>query len=186
MEVERRGSGPAGAVTVDDGGPPRMGRDPGRRRSASIYGTIVTAAVLATGGNQLSTAALEATVLTTLVVYWLAEQYAELLGQHTHAGRLPGASQVRASLRESWPMVSASFLPSAALLLARLGGASALGAASIALVVTVILLVIHGHAAGKSAGLKGVRLTAVTAAAGLLGIVLVALKAFIQHHHHLY
>jgi hypothetical protein len=83
-------------------------------------------------------------------------------------------------------MVSSSFLPLAALLVARVCGASALGAASIALVVTVVLLVIHGHAAGKSAGLKGVRLTAVTAAAGLLGIVMVALKALIQHQHHLY
>jgi hypothetical protein len=173
-------------VFVGDGGTPLTDRNVGRRRTASIYGTIVTAAVLATGGNQLSTAALEATVLVTLIVYWLAEQYAELLGQHTHAGRLPAASQVRASLRESWPMVSSSFFPLVALLVARVCGASALAAASIALVVTVILLVVHGHAAGKSAGLEGVRLTAVTAAAGLLGVVMVALKVLIQHQHHLY
>jgi hypothetical protein len=165
---------------------PPADQDLGRRRASSIYGTIVTAAVLATGGNQLSTAALEATVLVTLLVYWLAEQYAELLGRHTHEGRLPAASQVGASLRESWPMVSASFLPLATLLVARVCGASTLGAASIALVATVILLVIHGHAAGKSAGLEGVRLAAVTAAAGLLGIMMVALKALIQHQHHLY
>jgi hypothetical protein len=46
----------------------------GRRRAAGIYGTIVTAAVIAAGGDQLSTAALEVTVFVTLVVYWLAEQ----------------------------------------------------------------------------------------------------------------
>src|SRR5262249_22305091 len=62
------------------------GRSPGRRRAAGIYGTIVTAAVLAASGNTLSSAALEVTVVVTLVVYWLAEQYAELLGEHTHAG----------------------------------------------------------------------------------------------------
>jgi hypothetical protein len=66
-------------VTAGNGRLTRPDRDPGRRRTASIYGTIVTAAVLATGGDQLSTAALEATVLVTLLVYWLAEQYAELL-----------------------------------------------------------------------------------------------------------
>jgi hypothetical protein len=162
------------------------GRDTGRRRAASIYGTIITAAVLAAGGSQLSTAALEATVLVTLVVYWLAEQYAELLGQHTHAGRLPAASQVRSSLRESWPMVSSSFLPLVILLIARFCGASELAAAAIALLVTVVILVIHGHAAGKTAGLRGLRLLAVTGMAGLLGLAMVALKVLIQHHHHLY
>jgi hypothetical protein len=50
----------------------------------------VTAAVIAAGGNQLTTAALEVTVLVTLVIYWLAEQYAELLGEHTHDWRMRG------------------------------------------------------------------------------------------------
>jgi hypothetical protein len=68
-----------------------------------MYGTIVTAAVIAAGGNQLSTAALEATVFVTLVIYWLAEQYAQLLGEHTHAGRLPALSLIRSSLSASWP-----------------------------------------------------------------------------------
>jgi hypothetical protein len=162
------------------------GRDAGRRRAASIYGTIITAAVLATGGNQLSTAALEATVLVTLVVYWLAEQYAELLGEHTHAGRLPGVSQVGGSLRASWPMVTSSFVPLVTLLIARLCGVSEPGAAAIALLVTVVALVIHGQAAGRAAGLRGVRLIAVAGVAGLLGLAMVALKVLIQKHHHLY
>jgi hypothetical protein len=61
----------------------RTDRELRPRRSASIYGTVVVAAVLASGGNQLTTAA-QATVLVTLVIYWLAEQYAELLGQRTY------------------------------------------------------------------------------------------------------
>jgi hypothetical protein len=155
----------------------------GRRRAAGIYGTIVTAAVIATGGNQLSTAALEVTVLVTLVVYWLAEQYAELLGEHTHAGRLPSIDQVGSSLATAWPMVSASFIPLASLVVARLLGASAPGAAQVALVVAIAVLIIHGYAAGRAAGLDGVRLLMVTGTAGLLGIVMVVLKALLQHHH---
>jgi hypothetical protein len=119
-------------------------------------------------------------------VYWLAEQYASLLGEHTHAGKLPSAKTVGKSLGQSWPMVSSSFLPLAALLVARAFGSSALAASEIALGVTVVLLVIHAHAAAKAASLKGLRLYLVILAAGLLGLVMVALKAGIQRHHQLY
>lgn len=155
----------------------------GRRRAAGIYGTIVTAAVIAAGGNQLRTGALAVTVLVTLVVYWLADEYAQLLGEHTRAGQLPSMEVVRSSLVAAWPMVTASFLPLAALLVARLFGASSANAAWCALTVTVVLLVIHGYAAARVAGLTGIRLVAVTGTAGLLGVAMVVLKALLQHHH---
>jgi hypothetical protein len=156
--------------------------DQGHRRAAGIYGTIITAAVIAASGSTLSTAALEITVLVTLVVYWLAEQYAALLAEHTHAGRLPNIRSVTSSLARSWPMVSASFVPLATLVVVRLIGASASTAAATALAVTVVLLLIHGHTAGKAAGLSGVRLVVVTATAGLLGIAMVVLKVVLHHH----
>ncbi len=176
--------------TVADGG----GRDDtaatdhllGRRRAASIYGTIITAAVLAAGGNVLSTAALEATVFVTLLIYWLAEQYAVLLGEHTHSGRLPSRPEILRSMRASFPMVTSSLIPLIVLLIGRLCGLSAFHAAAVALFVTVVLLVYHGHAAGKEAGLTGARLVLVTSTAGLLGVVMIALKTLLQHQHHIY
>jgi hypothetical protein len=159
------------------------GRDLGRRRASAIYGTIITASVLAAGGNVLSTAALEATVLVTLIVYWLAEQYAELIGEHTHSGHLPRARQVGHSLGNSWPMVSSSFLPLVVLLSTRVLGASEFIAAEVALATAVGLLIVHGHAMGRAAGLRGFRLAVVTSGAGFLALLLVALKALIQHHH---
>jgi hypothetical protein len=161
----------------------QSGRDRGRRRAAGIYGTIVTAAVIAAGGNQLTTTELEVTVLVTLIVYWLAEQYAELLGEHTHAGRLPQRDQVVSSLAAAWPMVSASFIPLLSLLLARLAGGSAGEAAAAALLVTVVLLVVHGYTAARAAGLTGFRMLLVTATAGLLGVAMVVLKTLLQNAH---
>jgi hypothetical protein len=143
----------------------------------------VTAAVIAAGGNELSTAALEVTVLVTLLVYWLAEQYAELLGEHTHAGRLPGIGNVRSSLAATWPMVTASFLPLVSLAVARLLGASTSGAAYVGLAATLALLLTHGYSGGRAAGLRGARLAMVTATAGLLGVAMVVLKVLLQHHH---
>ena len=80
-------------------------------------------------------------------------------------------------------MVDASFLPLVVLLLARLCGASEFVAAEIALAVAVCLLIVHGYSMGRAAGLRGMRLALVTSTAGVLALLLVALKALIQHHH---
>jgi hypothetical protein len=184
-------AGRAGATrTVDPDGaeetPPASDHLSGRRRAAAIYGTIVTAAVLAAGGNVLSTAALEATVFVTLVVYWLAEQYAVLLGEHTHSGRLPTRAEIGRSMRASFPMVTSSFIPLIVLFVGRIAGLTAFHAAAIALFVTVALLIFHGHAAGREAGLTGRSLVLVTATAAVLGLLMISLKTFLQHQHHLY
>ena len=104
--------------------PPPAVRTAARRRSAGIYGTIVASAVLAAGGAYLRTVPLAVTVLVTLLVYWAAEGYAELLSEQIHAGHLPTRAQVRASLAAIWPMVSASYVPLVVLLVARLLGAT--------------------------------------------------------------
>jgi hypothetical protein len=144
----------------------------------------VTAAALAAGGTKLSALALAVTVVVTLIVYWLAEQYAELLAEHTHAGRLPTRRQIQTSLADAWPMVTASYLPVAVLLLASVLGASSIWSARLALGVAVVLLVIYGHAAGRAAGLTGIRLAAVTGMAGGLGVAMIVLKTLLQDHHY--
>jgi hypothetical protein len=90
-------------------------------------------------------------VVVTLLVYWAAEGHAELLSEEIHGGHLPRRAQVRASLAGIWPMVSASYVPLLALLVARALGATAKNAAMVALVVTVVLLVAHRWAAGRAA-----------------------------------
>jgi hypothetical protein len=152
-----------------------------RRRSAGIYGTIVASAVLAAGGSHLRTAPLAVTVLVTLRVYWAAEGYAELLGEQANTGRLPSWSHVRASLAGIWPMVTASYVPLATLLLVRVLGAEARTAATVALVVAIVLLLIQGWVGGKAAQLRGLRLLAVTLVAGAFGVMMILLKLFVTH-----
>src|SRR5215510_6158299 len=84
--------------------------DLGRRRATGIYGAIITAATLDTAGGHVSTTGLVVSVVVTLLVYWIAEEYAEVLGEHTTGGRLPGWAYIQGSLLSSWPMVSASYL----------------------------------------------------------------------------
>jgi hypothetical protein len=92
-------------VTQGDAGQaaPRSLARAGRRRAAGIYGAIITAAVMTAGGGTLPPTALAVSVLVTLVVYWLAEQYAELLGEPERQGHLPGWAYVRTTLADSWP-----------------------------------------------------------------------------------
>jgi hypothetical protein len=152
-----------------------------RRRAAGIYGTIVASAVLAAGGSHLRTLPLAVTVLVTLLVYWAAEGYAELLAEQAHAGRLPTWTQLRAALAAIWPMVSASYVPLLSLLLARVLGAATRTAATVALVVAIALLLVHGWVAGRASQLRGIRLFAVTLVAGAFGLVMVLLKLLVAH-----
>ena len=155
--------------------------DAARRRSAGIYGTIVASAVLAAGGAHLATVPLAVTVLVTLLIYWAAEGYADLLGERVHAGRLPTWSQVRASLAAIWPMVTASYIPLVSLLVARLLGADTRSAATVALVIAIALLLVHGWVGGKASQLHGLRLLAVTLIAGSFGVVMILLKLVVTH-----
>jgi O-antigen/teichoic acid export membrane protein len=71
-----------------------------------------------------------------------------------------------------------------ALLVARLGGATAAAAATVGVVTAVILLTFHGWTAGRSADLHGWKLAATTAVAAALGLVMVALKNLVIVHLH--
>lgn len=158
-------------------------RTPGRQRAAGIYGAIVTAAILAAAQDHLPTRALAVSVLITLLVYWIAEEYAELLGEQV-TGRLPRWAYVKAALASSWPMVSASYLPLLALVLARLAGASAPVAANVGLAAAIVLLTFHGWSAGRAAQLRGWQLAVTTSIAAALGLVMVALKDLVILHLH--
>ena len=156
----------------------------GRRRAAGIYGAIITAAILDTAGGHVSTTALVVSVVVTLLVYWIAEDYAEVLGEHTAGGRLPSWAYILGSLVSSWPMVSASYAPLLAVVLAKLAGASELTAANVGLVVAIVLLTVHGWLAGRAAQLQGWKLVIATSIAAGLGLVMIFLKDLVLVHLH--
>jgi hypothetical protein len=164
--------------------PDSPGATQGRRRAAGIYGAIITAAVLAAAGGKLPTVALTVSILVTLLVYWIAEEYAEVLGEQATHGRLPTRASILGALTSTWPMVSASYLPLLALVLARLAGAAPPAAANAGLVVAVVLLTYHGWSAGRAAQLRGWRLVVAVLTAAALGLVMVLLKDLVLLHLH--
>jgi hypothetical protein len=156
----------------------------GRRRAAGIYGAIITAAILDTIGGHASTTVLVISVVVTLLVYWIAEEYAEVLGEHTAGGRLPSRASIQDALVATWPMVSASYAPLLAVVLATLAGASALTAANVGLVAAMVLLTIHGWLAGRTAQLQRWKLLFATSIAAGLGLVMILLKDLVLIHLH--
>jgi hypothetical protein len=141
---------------------------------AGIYGTVICASTLAAAGKE-SAGRVAATVLVTLLVYWLAERYAELLGLAAR-GRSVTRAEVLGVLTAGWALIQASITPLLVLLLSRLAGASDAAALDAALAYTVFLLVVLGWLASRAAGLTGWHRWAATAFAGVLGLVVVALK----------
>ena len=156
----------------------------GRRRAAGIYGAIITAAILDTAGGHVSTVALAVSVVVTLLVYWIAEEYAEVLGEQAAGGQLPSRASIQGALAATWPMVTASYLPLLAAVLATLAGASALAAANAGLVVAVVLLTVHGWLAGRAAQLQSWKLLVATSIAAGLGLVMILLKDLVLIHLH--
>ena len=156
----------------------------GRRRAAGIYGAIVTAAILDTAGGHVSTTVLVISVVVTLLVYWLAEEYAEVLGEQIEGGRLPSRVSIWEALTATWPMVTASYAPLLALVLAKLAGASDLTAANVGLAAAIVLLTVHGWLAGRAAQLRRWQLFVATSIAATLGLVMIALKDLVLIHLH--
>ena len=123
-------------------------------------------------------------VVVTLLVYWLAEEYAEVLGEQVQGGRLPSRASIWAALAATWPMVTASYLPLLALVLARLAGASAPAAANVGIAAAIVLLTVHGWLAGRAARLRSWQLVFATSIAAALGLVVIALKDLVLVHLH--
>src|SRR5713101_2504280 len=160
-------------ISASGAQPGLSARAPLRRRAAGIYGTIITAAVLAAAGDHVPTLPLVVSILVTLLVYWVAEEYAELLGEQLEGGQVP-----------TWPMVSASYIPLLALVLARLLGASPPDAANAGLVTAIVLLMIYGWSSGRAAHLRGKQQLAITSIAAALGLLMIILKDVVLIHLH--
>jgi hypothetical protein len=160
----------------------RSAKISGRHRAASIYGAIITAAIIAASGGELPTVPL--VVVVTLLVYWVAEEYAEVIGEQAEGGRLPTWASIRGMLTSTWPMVTASYAPLLALVLAHLAGASGLTAANVGLGVAIATLTFHGWSAGRAAQLHGGRLLLATSVAAALGVVMILLKDVVLIHLH--
>ena len=142
----------------------------------TITGTVVCAAAIAyTAGHSETIWQLSAAILGTVFVYWVAHLHAITVGSSLTQNHHPLAA-LRHGLRETWPILGASVVPLAVLLVTRLLGAEIRTAAWIALGVSIALLTWYSWIAGRRGGLDAWGCVASATAGFCLGLLVVLLK----------
>lgn len=157
----------------------KVSRSSEESTAAGIYGIIVGAAVMA-ASHAPSAVAVVLAVLITLVVYWGAERYARIVAARIHDGRRPDRHELRSQLTTGWAMVSASVLPLAVLIAARLLGAELITAVFWALGCSTVLLGLAGWEVGRDGKLTPRERVVSAATAAAFGGVLIVLKMLLH------
>ena len=154
---------------------------PRNNPGATIYGTLVAAALLATeAGFKETVPAMVGTILATLVVYWLAHAYADLLARQALSAEegptRPGWHDVVESLTQELGIIVGGLLLVVVLLLVDVGGASPAVAVDAAQLCSIAQLVVWGVFAARQAHLRGVWFAVYALVSAALGVSIGLLK----------
>ncbi|GIM95943.1 hypothetical protein [Paractinoplanes toevensis] len=155
----------------------RLTHDTAEGTAAGIYGLIVSSSVLVTA-HARTAAALDAIVLVTLAIYWVAERYARIVAERIHEGHRPRWHVIREQLTSGWEIMSASVLPLIVLLIARAAGAGMNLAILAALICSTVLLCLAGWRMG--ARLHPAERVVATLIAGTFGAAMILLKILLH------
>jgi hypothetical protein len=147
---------------------------------SAIYGTVVTAAIMAAeGDSEHATISVVAAILATVIVFGLAHAYSNLLGRAvTH--KQPTLRGFGVVVRQEWPLVEASFLPIVALIGSRLVGLSRSTAILVGLIVCVVELAGWAVLVCRRLELTGMARARVVVQTSLFGLVIIALKVAVH------
>lgn len=154
----------------------------GRTSADGIYGTILTACIVAAeGATGAAQSAIVATVAVTLVVLWLAHVYARLMSRHVETRHAVTAEDLIMAATGELPILESGLLPLVALVVGRALGASVQGAVILALLCSIGELLVLGVALARHSGFRGFRAAFYGAACGLLGVAVVVLETLLRH-----
>jgi hypothetical protein len=141
-----------------------------------ITGTVVSAAAIAAAAGHFDETRLVLAVLGTALIYWLAHLHARTLGDAVKHRQHP-ATVLRESLAETWPILAASLVPAAILIIVQLVGGTVVAAAWTAVIVSAALLTVYSFIAGRRGGLGPIGSLVSAALGALLGLLVITLKA---------
>jgi hypothetical protein len=167
---------------------PRLGLGPeGRARrleanlSGAIYGVITATAVMtATSGHGGTAWTVLAGTTITLVVFWLAHVYAEVLAHHLGGHHRPSFQLVNRVAMAELPLVTA---PAPSLILLALGVIGLLSdptAIDLALGMGVLQLVGWAFAYARQQGWPWLASIGIGAVNGTFGVAIIALKTLVH------
>lgn len=137
----------------------------GSNVASSVYGTVITIAVIGAWYADPTSGALETllSVLATLIVFWIAHAYSHVVGSgwiHTH---------VFSAAKHDWPIVQSGFFPVLILGAGALGFLDERRALLQAIVSSVVLLALLSMTMARAAGLSWRQALGVTCVMTALG-----------------
>ncbi|CAI7975866.1 conserved membrane hypothetical protein [Frankia sp. Hr75.2] len=152
-----------------------------RNPAGSIYGTILADSVLAVESErQTGLSDLIYAELVSVIVYWLAHVYAEFLGSPPDVSRRAGLHRLAETMAHEWSLVTASFVPLLAVLLAAAAGAPVQTAALAGMWTGVAALVLWGEIAGSRSGRGTWTSLAYGLVSGAFGVTLILLRILLH------
>lgn len=162
--------------------PPGAGAEspPDRNYAPAIYGSLlVTGIVAVQWKSDASTDPIALTVVISVVVFWLAHVWSEIVNRRVHGQIALGEARALAVIESSmlWSLV----LPAAVLAIGPRIGLSVDLTIEIALALCIAQLFLWGVIVGRAAHRGWVLPLVVAVVDSLLGIVLVALKVAVLH-----
>jgi hypothetical protein len=150
--------------------------------TGAIYGSLLAASVVA-GASALGhhpRFELVVLLLCTGGVFWAAHVYADFVGDRLRHQAMTWREIRHVCVRE-WPIVQSAFLPAAAVAISPLLGLGLEGTAWLALGVAVAQQVSWASAAVIRAGASRGAVASVAVVNLVLGLIIVAAKAALQH-----
>jgi hypothetical protein len=166
IERQHRAGRPVGADTL----------------AAGIYGSIVAAALVAAlRETHASSIASALSLLSTVVVFWLAHVWSQITAQRIYDGKRFAPSLAVEIARAEWPLIEAGFGPAIVLLLGWVGVFTDRAALTGALAVCGLQLAIWGFVAGRRAYDRWYYATLAAVMNCLLGLTLVVLETTVLH-----
>jgi hypothetical protein len=159
---------------------------PRHNPGATIYGTIVAAALLATeAAASESVPEMVGTILATLVVYWLAHVYADVIArQALHEGDEPRRITLRAvveSITQELGIIAGGALLVFVLVVVDVAGASQPIAVDAAQLCSIGQLVTWGVLAARRGHLRMGWLILYALVSAALGVLIALLKIALHH-----
>jgi hypothetical protein len=151
------------------------------RYGAAVYGSFLAASVVGVAYEAGESArAMTASLFGSMLVFWAAHAWSEIVGRHIEEGRGYGPGATLATARREWPLVEAAVVPTAVLALAWAGVWSRETGAALALAAAVTQVAGWGLLAARRSGGSWPTAVLLAAVQSALAIVLLLLERFVH------
>ncbi len=151
------------------------------RYGAAVYGSFLVAATVGLAFEAGESArAMTASTFASMLIFWLAHAWAEVLGESITVGDRFRPRDALGIAQREWPLVEAGVVPTLLLALAWAGVWSRHTGALLALAAAILQITVWGVISGRRTGGSWRKAGILGAVQGALGVLLLVLEGFVH------